>query len=230
MKLDRVKELARGEACQERRKALRLYSLQTSKVLNTLRAYDYAVAEWVRWADEHGVDWLDPTLDDARDYAAELATERANTTCSLRMAAIRNFYSIVRQAGLTRNGVFQDIAFEGPSQQRATYHKDELDRMWALADNVDRAVILLAKEHGLRQREMLALTWADVSHQHRIRTRHKAQPISKQLDEVIHALPRRSGYLLPYRSPERMRARFRRLCFKANVEYRGVDVLRRYAA
>lgn len=230
MKLDRVKNLARREPREDRRRALAAWARQTAKAANTVRAYDVRISEWVTWADQHGVDWLDPTLDDARTYADALAMRLANTSCAQHISALRTFYSVLRQSNLTRNGVFQDVGLEGPSQSRGAYLAGEIERMLAVAAAADQVVILLAAEHGLRPHEILRLTWADVSHEHRIQARGRTLATSKRLDEAIHRLPHRSGYLVPYRSSSGMRSRMTRLCKRAGVPCRGIDALRRYAA
>ena len=60
--------------------------------LHTRRSYATALAAYLAWLDDRGVDWRAPERSVLRSYLAELTDGHARTTVAQRLAAIRSFY------------------------------------------------------------------------------------------------------------------------------------------
>jgi integrase len=95
--------------------------------------------------------------------------------------------------------------------------------------------VLLGAHAGLRVAEMVALKWQDVdlaAQQLRVLRGKGGKPrtvwISAGLARALEGLRpyARNDRVLAYGSPERARARMRRLAFRALVKYRGIHALR----
>jgi site-specific recombinase XerD len=68
--------------------------------VHTRRSYAAALAGYLGWLDERGVDWRRPDRGTLRAYLAELTEGHARTTVAQRLAAIRSFYRWARRGGL----------------------------------------------------------------------------------------------------------------------------------
>ena len=60
--------------------------------VHTQRSYRTAVGAYLRWLDERGVDWREPTRADLRAYLARISEDHARTSVAQRLAAIRSFH------------------------------------------------------------------------------------------------------------------------------------------
>lgn len=192
------------------------------------RDYQYVVDQWFQHFD--GADPLDPTRSESRATLYRMMPDAMPRTWNQRVSILSTFFSAMRMAELTRSGVISDFRVEEPNDKRATYSVQELDRLLSRAAGPDKALVLLCADIGLRPMQVLNLRWADVTHEHSITVNGQSKKLTERADKALHALPRRNGYVFPYRSMTRSRQRVRRLCEVAGVKYRGVDVLRRWAA
>ena len=78
--------------------------------LHTQRAYRTAVAGYLAWLSDRGVDWRSPARTDLRAYLGHLADAGARTTVAQRLAAIRAFYRFALRAGLARGNPWAAMA------------------------------------------------------------------------------------------------------------------------
>jgi integrase len=194
---------------------------------SSAKIYPYVIDQWFRHFE--GADPLDPSREECMKALGRMLPGVLPRTYNQRTSVLRTFFAAMRIAGLTRNGVIEDFRITQPDSKRPTYSEREIERLAAAADAPTRLVVLLCAEAGLRPTQVLRLRWADVSHEHRINVEGTSIPLSQRADAAVHALPRRNGYVLPFRSISNVRRKVRRTCEKAGVAYRGVDVLRRWA-
>jgi site-specific recombinase XerD len=68
---------------------------------HTIRAYRTAVATYLAWLAERGVDWRSPARTDLRAYLGRLTDAGARSSVAQRLAAIRSFHRFAVRAGLS---------------------------------------------------------------------------------------------------------------------------------
>ena len=196
----------------------------------TTEIYEFAITAYSEWCERNDVDVLDPTLQQAWDFTHELSSGRQGSTVTTYLYGLRRFFHAVREAGMTRNGVFENVAVGFQPKGKSHYARSEYERLLDVAVGDDRVFLLLVGDVGVRPYQALKATWADVTHEHNLRVGADDYPLTGRAAQAIHFLPHRNGPLLSFRSQTRMRQRMQRLCDRAAVKYRAIDVLRSFAA
>lgn len=176
------------------------------------------------------------------------APAKASTLIRYR-AAGRALYSALRWAGATTTDPFADARVASDpmavDERRHPYEPGAVERLIAHATAPeDRVLVLLAAHAGLRVRECLDLTWADInlgSEQLTVAAgkggKRRGVALSASLAEALRALMRtgervigvRSCYVLPYATAISARRRLRLVCTRAGVNYMGMHSLRHSA-
>ena len=174
----------------------------------------------------------------------------APATVQLKVAAARALYDALAWAGATDADPFRDIRM-GRRTTRAedvqaarSYTDFELIEMLAAArDQQERVILLLGAHGGLRVSEMLRLQWGDVSLSRRellVRSGKGGKTalvtLTPKLAEALLTYARARGAagtadetVLELRSQYGVFNRLRRLCERAEVDFKGVHALRHSA-
>lgn len=175
----------------------------------------------------------------------------SQATVSLRVAAARALYDALAWAGATEADPFRDVRLGRPQQDRGrvsserVYAEDEVGLLLSHArDLQERALVLLGSDAGLRVSEMVRLEWSDVDLQHAeliVRGGKGGKTasviISPRLLEVLAAYKRLGetsdqaevrdrSTVLELRTQYGVYNRLRRLCLRADVDFKGVHALR----
>lgn len=203
---------------------------------HTRRTYRRVVSILLeRWL---GAAFLKPDEQAARLFLQDL--ERAGAShASLKVyvAAGRALYNALRWAEVTESDPFASVRVprdeSGLSHERQTYSKAERQQLLSFAAPVDRALILLCTDLGLRVSECVGLTRDDADlEKERLKVStaagsSKSVGLTDVLIEALTALPKSiNDSLLGFTSDVRARQRLQRLCSRAGVVYRGLDGLR----
>lgn len=174
----------------------------------------------------------------------------SHATVSLRVAAGRALYDALAWAGATDADPFRDVrigrAVTRPEDNESTrvYTEFELIELMAAArDQQERVILLLGSHGGLRVSEMLRLTWADVDLRGgELRvvegkgSKTARVTLSPKLAEALLTYRRAmelSGdqreHVLELRSQFGVFNRLRKVCERAEVDFKGVHALRHAA-
>jgi len=175
---------------------------------------------------------------------------RGLKTSSVRvyLAAARALYAALRSAGATTADPFKDTRVARDRvprwEKRTPYSNEEVATLLTVATGPEeRLLVLLGAHSGLRNSEMLALTWPDVhlAGGHLVVQagkggKKRTVPLSTTLRAALAACAQTTGYVLPIqerRAGVRHRMtlvrRMRALCQRATVPYRSVHALRHTA-
>jgi len=184
--------------------------------VNLLRPPKSAAALWIRSQEAQGL---------------------APATIQVRLAGARALYRALRWAGALDGDPLADVRpAKDPTpawEKRQPCSETELTRMLAVAGPVDRALIALGSQAGLRIAEILGLKWSEVElSAGRLIVakgkggRKRSVPISGTLRAALSDLPQRFGYVIPFRSAVHARHRIRVVCQAAGTEYRAAHSLR----
>ncbi len=213
---------------------------------HTLRAYATSVRMLVAaWRDR---DLLTIDATDARLWLDSMRTRgawhqdgttgpAAPATIRVRLAGARALYQALCWAGVARENPFADLRAGSNGRHgvtRRSYTAAEIRRLLAIADDAERALILLAADTGLRVSEICGLQSAHidlrrctvtlVGHDGTPDTAVAIAPVVR--DALAALLPAGAvGSLLPW-TDSGARKRIRRLCTQAEISYRGTDALR----
>ena len=102
--------------------------------LHTRRSYATALAAYLAWLDDRGVDWRAPERSVLRSYLAELTDGHARTTVAQRLAAIRSFYRWAGRTGLAAGDPWAALATpRRPRRLPAVLTPAEVERLLAAA-------------------------------------------------------------------------------------------------
>lgn len=234
------------QACRER-DAETLWSL-TEAFLEHERDSDghlsSATRRSYRWSIDVLLDhWsgdilLHPSQDDAVRFVQHLQESGMSaSTVKVHLVGARMFYRALRWAEASESDPFRDVRPTReavPREKRQMYTRADLDRLLALAEPVDRAVVLLSADAGLRVSESVRLTWGDVdldrgevTIRDEVSTLSRVVPLPSHLRDTLRELPRDRGpHILGFTSEVWARRRLQHLCERAGVPYRGIDPLR----
>jgi integrase len=213
--------------------------------LHTLGAYRTGVTRLLRaWA---GVDLLHATPNQGALYVREMeAAGLKPSSVSVRLAGARALYAALRWACTTEQhdcyvDPFKDVhpaTDTTPSwQKRKPYTDGDVERLCAVASPEDRVMLLLGANAGLRNAEIVGLTWSDIDLSARYLTvqrgkglKRRQVPISRSLLSALSERPRQNDYVIAsYRTTEQARRRMRALCSRAGVDYKAIHSLRHTA-
>jgi integrase len=205
---------------------------------NTLRAYRRGIRDLLeRWQHEN---LLRPSRNAPDLYVMNLMLAGLSAgTIQIKLSSARTLYKALRWAGATELDPFEDVKAprdDTPAwEKRQPYTPEEVDKLLAKARPVDHVLVLLGAHAGLRVAEMVALRWQDVddaAKQLRVTRGKGGKPRTVWISAgLARALAQLRSYahndrVLGFGSPERARARMRRLAFRALVKYRGIHALR----
>jgi integrase/recombinase XerC len=159
-------------------------------------------------------------------------------TVQVRLAGARMLYQALRWTRVTDVDPFADVKAARDKRPRHTlrdpYPETSLQKLLAIAEGEDRALVLLGYHAALRVSEIVKLKWVDVDlAAHRLTVvegkGRKTAPVemSNTLTETLEALPRQNDYVISaYRSPEQARRHMAALCQRADVRYQACHSLR----
>jgi site-specific recombinase XerD len=102
--------------------------------LHTRRSYATALAAYLAWLDERGLDWRSPDRAALRAYLGELTDGHARTTVAQRLAAIRSFYRWAGRSGLVAGDPWAALATpRRPRRLPAVLTPADVERLLAAA-------------------------------------------------------------------------------------------------
>jgi integrase/recombinase XerD len=146
---------------------------------HTRRSYATAIAAYLAWLRERGVDWRMPARTDLRAYLATLTPDHARSSVTQRLAAIRTFHLWAAREGLADGDPWGSVVRPRLSSRLPrVLELDEILRMLAVVDATldvegaapqrtalalrDRALIETAYAAGLRISELAGATIASL--------------------------------------------------------------------
>ncbi|GHF43498.1 integrase/recombinase XerC [Deinococcus metalli] len=147
---------------------------------HTLSAYRTGVTQFVQYAQEHALNVLRPSLDDAQAYVLALLERRKIATVRGKVAAAASLYKALRWAGASDVTPFAGVRVpkdhEHPLTKNPPYSPAVLRRVFGKVDEAllastgrerlkvqgARTLLLLLSHTGLRIQEALDLAWSDV--------------------------------------------------------------------
>ena len=235
------------EAVAEYLEHLRIHSPDKPR---TLARYQAALAHFVRLVG-HRLYVEAVTRADIEAYKLARANEPAGkgrtrrtvqpSTINFELGAIRSFFNFLRrELGMEVENPCQgfrplrDAKALGRAP-RPVYSQEELERLFAVCDEADRAVFFTLLLTGLRESELCWLTWEDVclepGREHVVvRAKpgftpkdyeQRAVPLPPSLAELLRALPKRDTYVfLAARGgrEQHLLRRLKRVAKRAGVE------------
>ncbi|AFZ66051.1 tyrosine-type recombinase/integrase [Deinococcus peraridilitoris] len=144
-------------------------------------------------------------------------------------SGVRALYRALRWAGATQSDPFADIPpvrDNVPAHlKREAYSNEDVEKLLAVADPMERVMVLMAAQAGLRIHEVVKLQWSDIDLEARevmvIGKGRKAAKVhlSAALVSALEALPTREGRVLRWRQERTLRDHLKRLCEKGQVRY-----------
>lgn len=163
---------------------------------------------------------------------------RAASTVAVKLAAAKALYRALRHVRATEARPFADLSAPvddaAPESKREAYAAEEVARLLAVAEPLDRAFIHLCVTAGLRNFEATGLTWGQVRFEERVLKdvvgkgrRVRDVPAAAALLEALAVVRPEpcdpQAPVLPFGSG-RARVRLRRVCARAGVRYSGREV------
>ena len=152
--------------------------------LHTQRSYRTAIAAYLEWLTERGVDWRAPARTDLRAYLAHLGARGARSSTAQRLAAIRSFHRHAAREGLSAGDPWGAIATPRlPRRLPRVLEVEQVERLLAVVDEElaaadaaaptrtalltalalrDRALVETAYAAGLRISELAAADLASL--------------------------------------------------------------------
>jgi len=146
--------------------------LRTSE--HTQTAYEYALAALLDFCKANGKRPDQLGKDDGRGLVRSLEAEYAPATVQQRLAGFRAIIRALEWTGVQTKNPFPPelkVADKTPPREKVKFYtRDELARLLTEADPLERAIVLLGADEGLRVAEMAALKWRNVDFQRRTLT------------------------------------------------------------
>lgn len=164
---------------------------------STVKNYTGNVSRYVRWCNEHELDYLRAERDDITLYIGEQMARLQPTTVSLRLIALNVFYDyLVKERRLKKNPAREVSLRKAQARPTEPFSRDELRRMLdGCTDYRERAIFLLLVGAGLRRQEIFGVKREDVNFENRtVRVLGKGQqyrlvaPGSLVMDSLRFAL------------------------------------------
>ena len=223
------------------------------QVIPTQRRYRAAIAHFVHFAQERGVDLCAPMLALGDAYFEHLELEEKLSLSSVRvyLSANRALYRALRWVKATSLDPFVDVlTFKMPHVRKVVRPSGQLDfvilpptaphrysatQVQMLLDHAparDQVLILLHVDAGLRIEQAVKLRWSELDLQRWVFKNTKRsvfegqwQPLSPRLVLSLKGLPQRSDGLVVGASQTAARQRLRTLTEKAGLPYWGWKAL-----
>lgn len=176
------------------------------RAATTLIQYRYAIREFIKFtgkdpdtlirerreqvkSDDEQVKRTAEEL--AMSFLNELQKRVSRNTAIMRQAAIRSFYKHNYYPLLLKAPRKREVLRRGPS-------KDELIAMWNMADETDKAIMMVAKDSGISREDLLTIRYGNIKtefeagkipiHLHLIRAKEQVQYDTFLGIEAIQAL------------------------------------------
>jgi site-specific recombinase XerD len=133
---------------------------------NTQRSYRTAVAAYLAWLAERGVDWRSPSRADLRAYLARLGAAGARSSTAQRLAAIRAFHRFAAREGLAPGDPWGSIATPRlPRRLPRVLEVEQVERLLAVvAEDLEAAgpgeAGVLGAALALRDRALVEVAYA----------------------------------------------------------------------
>lgn len=199
---------------------------------STLKNYRTGIRDLL--ADWRGVNLVRPERDAGVLWARRLETRLKPSTVQVKVSAARMLYRALRWSGATDSVPFGDVKVtkdKTPSwKKRGAYSRDDLAALLEVATGPERLLVLLGAHAGLRISEMCELRWDDVrfADGELVIRRGKGNKrdtvvMSPRLERALQSAERLGTSVLPW-GTFYTRDRFRSLCARAGVGYRGRGV------
>lgn len=209
--------------------------------VRTLEAYRAGLQVLLDWAGPAGVSLLRPKPNDGFRYVRHLEQSGlAPASVRVRLAAARAVFAALRWAGATDAAPFTDVrAASDPVpnwQKRKPYPEKDVQALLDHGDELDRVLVLLGADCGLRVTEMTRLLRADVhtdvEHPYLVvigkREKRQEVPLSRRAEAAlltwIRMTPTYGPQVITLRTPRAVENRLQRLCERAGVRYDGRHV------
>ena len=207
---------------------------------NTLRSYRRGLLDLLKFCRTIGRKPHQVTRQDGLRFARRMEQDgKSPATINNRLSAARRFVKALAWCGMIEADPFEGVSVDDPTPVHAKvdpYTKSELAKMLAVADERQRAIILLGSDAGLRAAETSGLRWADVDlRRKRLRVRSckggkdGTVALTRRCAEALSALDRRPDGRVFGVTTRRIQAIFAALCRKAGVHHRGHHALRHSA-
>lgn len=132
---------------------------------HTASSYERGVRLFIDFCNKDGVTVLRPGRQDGANFVKYLKDKKyAPKTVQSRLASVRMLYAALRWATDTEVRPFDDTKAPKHKESEASrndkpYTPAEVDKMLALANDIDRVLVLLCGHGGLRVHEAVSLLW-----------------------------------------------------------------------
>ncbi|GHF87340.1 hypothetical protein GCM10017782_25800 [Deinococcus ficus] len=209
----------------------------------TRKAYLSSARVYLRWAQEQDVGVLRARPQDARAYLGSLAAAGSSeSTLHNHATRVRTLYDLLAELGAHPGpNPFDGLSLpsQKPEEHRLMYTGEEIERLLAHSDAMERALVLLGSRPGLTTSETLNLQWEAVdTRRGELHVRGKVLPLDDELYQALREYGRERGHtdLFEARGPVfdvqgdyGLRRVLFRLCSRANVPYKAWRALRNAA-
>lgn len=198
---------------------------------NTARVYKSGIREWITFCAEHEYDVLAPPPEADQEFLDQLILVNGlqAQTARLRYSATRFLYRRLAEWGLVNRPFAEPLKYSRPTRKE-TYTRDELERLLKVADWQEQLVIWWHLEARQRLHTLLKLTWSAIDDMTIATVNGEANIVlGPRMRQALADAPKRDSHVLSFRSQQRLNQRFKDLCEDAEVEYKGVDVMRYYS-
>jgi len=171
-----------------------------------------------RW---HGKDTVPEAASTVTDYMIERFNALSYNSAVQNFAILRLFFDYCHAAGLLdRNPLRQVRPPRAHYRAVPVFTDGEIERLFAAADEWNKAMMVILMNTGLRLSEMLALTWADIDRgEATIRgkgDKDRRVTVPEGLQRVLGDLPRKGALVIPYGATY-VKVRFARLGARTGI-------------
>jgi integrase/recombinase XerD len=135
----------------------------------TLDAYTGDAEQFLAWLDSRGVSYTHASSADIKAYRDHLRGNYAPSSVRRKLATLRRFYSLAKQAGLVGHNPAADISPPMAEQKRRPrFTQSEITRLLEAPSHAtgrgirDRAIMALATKYTLKTSEIRTLDVSDV--------------------------------------------------------------------
>lgn len=216
------------------------------KPMSTGRVYRVGVDRWVAFAQEEGVDLLQPEADDVVAWVRDMEGDGdglITATVTTYLAGVRWLYTALRRLGVSTADPARDVKVKADGRaswdRRTAYAPEEADRLIDTAVQVGELALALAvslgADAGLRASEIVSVTFQDFNLETRMVRIGKAKRSKSREAALLPRAAQRLAALLPVADRTQpvfghttawLRLEVKRLSLLAGVPYRGVHSLR----
>lgn len=208
----------------------RLWQLIQPKIsgsTTTSEQYVRAYRQWLLYCAANNQNPLHPDYGTDQEFINDLIVSGLTPrTAAVRASAMRTLFKVLDELGIVSRPFANANSGEFDTSPRQGYSFAEAQRMLNEAEWPEKAIIHWHIDHGRRLRELMSLRWKNITEHHAVFDGKNKIQLSSGFDEAIHYSPKKRGRIMPYATTRRAAQRFRALADAAQVNYRGIDVLR----